>query len=133
MIGMFLATYAHERKTEECTVRKVYLETEDRCKHCNNTIQKGNVKYVLCSEDERIYVLDETCFQTACTQVCEAWSEANETMFQSIMSNAQKAEIEEILAEVESDPDLQNIQLSPEESEQILMNIQKIIRKIEAK
>lgn len=111
---MFLVNYTCEGKTEECTVRKTTLETDKHCSHCGNVINKGDITFILCSEEERLYVLDETCFQTKCIQKGTVWNEEDESVFQDILGNILIAEANAILAEAKADSICKHIELPAE-------------------
>lgn len=119
---MFFATYIRERKTEECTVRKEILEAEERCTHCGNTMNKGDTIYILCSEDEKIYRLDERCFQDYCQSISDVWSETDESVFQGILDNAVIAEANAILAEAKADSSIKNVQI-PEGLDKFIFDV----------
>ena len=107
MFGMRMVRYSwtEDGVVENCTAEKVVLEQEERCYHCDNIIKKGDTAFVLCSKDDSVYMLHQTCYEKSCEPVGTAWTEEEETMMNRF--------VERIMDDVSSQEMMQHINRNP--------------------
>lgn len=73
-VGVYEVLWVKDGIAKSCTVRRCSLKTAACCNHCNRELTAGTEVYVLCSEDEVEYMLDESCLREHCTMIGDTWT-----------------------------------------------------------